>query len=79
MRCRLGPEKKKHERQTPEQRFNAQVKAVNHDPLKGELPKDEFIKAVKQSKSTKMAEGAAEEFFRTSRRRTRTRSPRTST
>jgi hypothetical protein len=38
---------KKHKGPTPEARFDALEKAANHDPLKGELTKDEFIAAFK--------------------------------
>ena len=54
-------DKPKHQHTSPDQRFDALEKAVNHEPLKGELTKDEFITAMKASKS-KMAD-KAEEFF----------------
>ena len=38
---------KKKDRPNPEKRFDDMEKAVNHDPLKGELTKEEFVKAMK--------------------------------
>ena len=55
---------KKHKGATPEQRFDALEKAAKHDPLKGELTKDEFIAAIKATaKDSKMADHA-ENFFK---------------
>lgn len=56
-------EKKKGKRDRPshEKRFDDLEKAVKHDPLKGELTKDEFVKALKETKS-RMADKAEETF-----------------
>ena len=59
--ARAADEPKKHEHQTPEQRFDALEKAAKHDPLKGELTKDEFVAAVKEV-SPKMADHAEDAF-----------------
>ena len=54
---------KKHKGPSAEQRFDALEKAAKHDPLTGELKKDEFIAAVKATaKDPKQAEHA-EKFF----------------
>jgi len=45
----------------PEARFDAMEKAVKHDPLKGELTKEEFVAALKELKSPRADK--AEEFF----------------
>jgi len=45
----------------PESRFDALEKAVKHEPLKGELTKDEFVTALKETKS-RMADKAEEIF-----------------
>ena len=54
--------KGKRDRPSPEKRFDDMEKAVKHDPLKGELTKDEFVTAMKETKS-RMAD-KAEEFFK---------------
>ena len=54
-------EKKKHDRPSPEARFDGLEKAVKHDPLTGELTKDEFVTAMKETKSR--AADKAEEIF----------------
>jgi hypothetical protein len=54
-------EKKKHDRPSPEQRFDNLEKAVKHDPLTGELTKDEFVTAMKETKS-RQADKAGEIF-----------------
>jgi hypothetical protein len=46
-----------------EKRFDDMEKAVKHDPLKGELTKDEFLKAMKEMSQGKMGD-RAEEFFK---------------
>jgi len=53
--------KKKRERPNPEARFDALEKAANHDPLTGELTKDEFVKAMKAT-APRMGD-RAEQFF----------------
>jgi hypothetical protein len=55
------PPKKKKRSMTAAQRFDAMEKAANHDPLKGELTKDEFIAAVK-SVQPKQADKAEDMF-----------------
>lgn len=52
---------KRGDRPSPEKRFDDMEKAVQHDPLKGELTKDEFVKALKETKS-RMADKAEEVF-----------------
>ena len=59
-------EGKKRQHQTPEQRFDALEKAAKHDPLKGELTKDEFVTAVKEV-TPRMA-SHAEEFFKNAKK-----------
>jgi hypothetical protein len=49
------------DRPTPEKRFDDMEKTVKHDPLTGVLTKDEYVKALKD---TRMADRAEEMFKR---------------